>query len=273
MPTYRRPLHSALDPYVNDCVGYDYRLDPDAVHHGLPSPGLTVIIAFGRPLDCGWLDAADASKRWVLVSGLHDRPALIRTHGDQRGLQLDLTPMGAERLLGMPAGALVRTLVDGADLPDAFPTGLHHQLTDADWRDRFDLLEQHLLRRLAATEHHAPGTNAELTAAWTMINSLHGNLRIDDLARSVGWSRRHLLTRFRTAYGFGPKVVARLTRFQHAKSLAESGLGLAAAAHCAGYTDQAHLTREWRSFAGVSPRHTLAEFPSVQEPLPWPAPD
>ena len=266
MPTYSRPLHSALTPYVNSCVGYDYRLDLDAVHHGLPSPGLTVILAFGRPLDCGWLDDDASGEHWVLIGGLHDRPALIRTHGDQRGMQLALTPLGARRLLGSPAGPLARTLLDRSDLPAAFPAGLHERLSAAMWRDRFAILEQHLLRRLADDDRHrAP---ADMAAAWTMIVSRHGAVRVDAVAAEVGWSRRHLLSRFRAEYGFGPKQVARLARFQHARQLAESGVPLAAVAYRAGYTDQAHLTREWRSFAGQSPRQTLGEFPSVQEPVP-----
>lgn len=266
MPTYSRPLHSALAPYVASCVGYDYRLAPDAVHHGLPSPGLTVILAFGRPLDCGWLDHGTSAEHWVLVGGLHDRPALIRTHGDQRGLQLQLTPAGARRILGTPAGPLVRTLVDRADLPGAFPASLHARLADAPWRDRFAILEQHLVHRVAGTERDA-GPDA-LEAAWTMINSSHGTVRVDEVAAAVGWSRRHLLSRFRSEYGFGPKQVARLARFHRARELAGTGVPLATVAQLAGYSDQAHLNRDWRAFAGATPRQTLAEFPSVQEPVP-----
>ena len=48
-------LHPALRPYVASLVGYRARLDPRAVHHGLPSPTITVVLSFDEPLDAGWL--------------------------------------------------------------------------------------------------------------------------------------------------------------------------------------------------------------------------
>ena len=129
MGSVSRPLHPALQPYVARCVGYDYRLPTDAVHHGLPSTALTLIWAFDAPLDCGWLGAPDADRDWTLVAGLHSTPSLVRTHGVQVGLQLSLTPQGARALLGVPAAALASTLVSGdrVGLPDA----LHAELADA----------------------------------------------------------------------------------------------------------------------------------------------
>lgn len=97
MGSVSRPLHPALRRYVARCVGYDYRLPADAVHHGLPSTALTLIWAFDEPLDCGWLGAPSADRYWTLVAGLHTAPSLVRTHGVQVGLQLSLTPQGRGR--------------------------------------------------------------------------------------------------------------------------------------------------------------------------------
>ncbi|MGD7707831.1 helix-turn-helix domain-containing protein [Microlunatus sp. Y2014] len=267
MPTFSRPLHSALRPYVTSCVGYDYVLDdPHATHHGLPSTGLTVVLSFPEPLDCGWLDTADTRRHWTMVAGIHDRPALIRTHGVQCGMQLQLTPTGARRILGLPAGQLARTIAQHDDVGAAFDDALHRQLADVDWGSRFDLLERHLLRRLTATERSS--SSPELSAVWTMITTHHGAYRIDRIADDVGWSRRHLRNRFIDEFGLSPKRLSLLARFDRAHQLATDGMPLATVAHTTGYTDQAHLNRDWRAFAGQTPRETLGEFPSVQEPLP-----
>jgi transcriptional regulator GlxA family with amidase domain len=76
----------------------------------------------------------------------------------------------------------------------------------------------------------------------------------------VGWSHRHLLTRFRQQVGLGPKTAARLVRFNGVwRRLDEDqplDWGLVAAE--VGYADQAHLVREFRQFTGTTPTGFLA---------------
>ena len=54
-----RRVHPALAGLVHRMSGYDLRLDPRAVHHGVPGPSATVIISFDEPLDVTEPDAAD----------------------------------------------------------------------------------------------------------------------------------------------------------------------------------------------------------------------
>jgi transcriptional regulator GlxA family with amidase domain len=63
------------------------------------------------------------------------------------------------------------------------------------------------------------------------------------------------VSRFREQLGPPPKTVARLVRFQRAVgSLARTrGYRLAEIAQACGYYDQAHLSRDFRELAGVSP--------------------
>ena len=73
------------------------------------------------------------------------------------------------------------------------------------------------------------------------------------LAGELGLSTRQLERRFRTHVGLGPKLFARLTRFQHAWRTAGCASSLAALAARAGYFDQAHLVRDFQEFAGIAP--------------------
>jgi AraC-like DNA-binding protein len=59
--------------------------------------------------------------------------------------------------------------------------------------------------------------------------------------------------------GYGPKTFQRVARFQRAVGeLRRAGAELARAAASAGYADQAHLTRESRRLAGLSPRELVS---------------
>ncbi|GIM89370.1 AraC family transcriptional regulator [Paractinoplanes toevensis] len=74
---------------------------------------------------------------------------------------------------------------------------------------------------------------------------------IDAIAADCGFSPRQLLRRSNAAFGYGPKVLARILRMQRAVGMARAGLPFAAVSASAGYADQAHLAREVRAMAGV----------------------
>jgi AraC-like DNA-binding protein len=83
--------------------------------------------------------------------------------------------------------------------------------------------------------------------------------RVDALAADLGLSERQLRRRCRTAAGYGPKTLQRVLRFQRFLGIAQCGGELAMHAAEAGYADQAHMTREVRRLAGVSPVALLLE--------------
>lgn len=59
-----------------------------------------------------------------------------------------------------------------------------------------------------------------------------------------------------------------MLRFEHSRELlvGPARPGLATVAALSGHADQAHLAREWRAIAGVSPTAWLAaELPYVQD--------
>lgn len=262
MPMVEATVPRALRPHVARWVGYDYRTDPDDVHHGLPSRLLTVILSFDEPLDCGWADDSGRGRFWTLTSGLHRRPALVHTHGHQHGIQLGLTPLGARTLLGVPAGALSGELLEQSDVPLGLPPGFHAALAEADWPARFRLLGTQLLRR--AMDAPCDGLAPELAEAWRVLGA-HPESRVEYLADHVGWSRRHLTARFTAEFGLSPKQAATVSRFERAVRLVKEGHRLAEVAALTGYADQAHLNRDWRALAGQTPTETRHDFPIVQD--------
>lgn len=256
----QRAPHPALRPYVTSITGYHDVLDPHAVHYGVASATVTVILAFDEPLDSGWLATpARHTTYWSMVAGLHLAPALIRTHGFQHGIQLSLTPAGVRALLGVPASAVAGDMAALPEVDGAVRAGLHARLWEQrTWLARFDLLEQHLLATLTARPAPTEEVAAELRQAWRLLARSRGTIRIDQVGREVGWSRRRLADRFRAEFGVRPKQAARLLRLDHARSLAREGRPLAQVAASSGYADQAHLSREWRDLAGAPPAESLA---------------
>ena len=80
-----------------------------------------------------------------------------------------------------------------------------------------------------------------------------GRSTISEIARQVGWSHKHLITKFKQQIGVTPHLAARLLRLSTVwRHLNDEQSWARIAAEC-GYADQAHLTREFRRFTGTTP--------------------
>ncbi len=82
-----------------------------------------------------------------------------------------------------------------------------------------------------------------------------GRRPVAEIARRAGWGRRQLERAFRSGVGVTPKTLSRVIRFQNLLRLAgrDAGASWADLAARCGYADQAHLAREFRELAGVTP--------------------
>jgi AraC-like DNA-binding protein len=120
------------------------------------------------------------------------------------------------------------------------------------WEHRLAAVDQFLARGFTESKRRIP---PELTWAWGTLDRSHGQVSIRSLARTIGWSERHLITQFRTYFGVRPKTTARRMRFSHALNLVSTNLtrDLSEIAAQAGFSDQSHMTREFQTFSGVSP--------------------
>ncbi len=264
---WRRPAQR-LRPFVSSYVGYR-TIGPAGLHQGVPSGHLTFIISLDGTVDVAEMpDPARPPESFTaLVGGLHDRPAVISHDGRQHGLHLEVTWLGARALFGLPAGELAGAVVDLPALLGRRAGWLAERVAGASgWRARFAVLDA-ALAELLDDPADAPVDQppADVAWAWRRLVRTGGNLPVGELARELGWSRRRFGEHFRREIGLPPKVAGRVIRFERVCSLLRSDHrpSLARAAAEAGYFDQAHLAREFRDLAGISPTAWLAENPGA----------
>ncbi|MEW2293872.1 helix-turn-helix domain-containing protein [Streptomyces sp. NPDC006743] len=152
-------------------------------------------------------------------------------------------PGTAPACLGVPAHELRDRRVDVADLwPAPAVRRLRARLAVA--RDPAAALEQAALERAESAGPPDPLLRR-------MVAALDAGRPVAATADELGVGARWLHRRSLTAFGYGPKTLARVLRFQRALALARSGVPFADTAVRAGYADQAHLSREVRELAGV----------------------
>jgi AraC-like DNA-binding protein len=261
-------MSTALAPFVTTLSAYDLGQGSVGVHRGLPSSTISITIPEQDPLEIAWAGRPSSRRRLrAVVAGLHLSVAELRQQGCTRGVWLMLNPLGTRALLGLPASVLAGEIVDLADVVPQM-ADLPERLTACrSWPQRRALVESFLLDGLA---RHSEGANhRELRAT---LAALAGTGRVQEAARLLGCSRRHLSSMVRTEFGVTPKEYQRLIRFDNARGRvmadAHAGkVGLAAVAAASGFADQAHLTREWRAMTGNTPTEWLrAEGLTVRSP-------
>lgn len=264
--------HPALGGAVVRYAGYAERAAAPVRFRELPGTYVPLIV----DLAGGWSIAdarrPDAVERLgSFAAGLTDGPVLVGHDGDARCVQADLHPLAARRLLGVPMSELANRAVSLDDLLGPGAARLAERIADAgSWAERFALLDTALRLRLAAAPPADPGV------AWSLqcLAASRGGAPIGRIADELGWSHRRLIARFRDAVGLPPKRVARILRFEHLTAMvrADPALDWARAAPACGYFDQAHLAREVRELAGVTPTALRGlGVNSVQEDLALPA--
>jgi len=259
------------------------------VHEVRPAPPLD------RVVQCLWTLELDAAGAWgpperILPDGIvevvfhHAEPFRMRFDGEafarqeraftvsqtHRALELVPAPAGrggftSARLLPwgfrQVAGVPLDELHDAAAPAQAvWGDGPVRELLEAlaeapGPRARLALVEAFLRRQLARHRR-----DASLERVVRAIRRRRGRVGVRALADELGIGERRLQRLCRDGLGVSPRHYARLTRFLHTADILEAGgwRTLADVAQRCGFADQAHLSREFGAFAGLTPTAFLA---------------
>ena len=226
----RRPRHAALRDVVasvwSTYVPYDV-----ATLRVLPDAAVDLVFAGERLVSAGPDTAA----------------CLERLPPGRLVLGFQLLPGMVPAVLSAPASAIRDERVDVAHLWGAAGRDVTAAMLDAHHPARAaDVLERFLAGRIADASPDR------------LANVLVGRLRDGRAANSdgLGLGERQLRRRCTAAFGYGPRTLARIVRFQATLDRLQSHPAepLATVATETGHVDQAHLAHEVAAFSGLTPR-------------------
>lgn len=188
----------------------------------------------------------------ALVAGPDTEAQLVDLSPGSRMAGLRFAPGAASAVLGVPLDALRNQRVPLAELWG--PTAARELAERAAVASEPQLLLAEVARRrISGPPDPAAGAMART------LERASGPGAVARLADHLGLSERQLQRRCRAAFGYGPKTLQQVLRFQEAFRLARAGDRLSMVAALAGYADQAHLARETRRLAGVPLTQLLEE--------------
>ena len=114
--------------------------------------------------------------------------------------------------------------------------------------DRLAAIEDFFINRLNNRANHG-----RIILAVELIKKHSGNLKITVLAQQLKISQCQLEKSFRRTVGASPKKFASIVRFRKVLSVAYKEGNLTRLGLEAGFFDQAHFIKDFKSFTGLTP--------------------
>jgi AraC-like DNA-binding protein len=262
---FHQPIYDPV-PILAADVSCFWALEQDQESYNrevhLPDAYVEVIINVGAPLllesEYGMLELPRA-----FVNPLQHKPLRIRATGFCQMISMQLHPWAVKPILNI----------------DPNPSSVHVIGLNAEWQRFAENLAQIVARR---GYEEAIGCYQEfvcrgayrhkhdlqlLRTAGHLLHDSHGQIRIADLAAQSYLSSSQFERQFKQYTALSPKAYARIIRFSSVQAalLVNPFIRLADLADAYGYSDQAHLIREFKSFAGCTPRDFVASAPAYFE--------
>jgi AraC-like DNA-binding protein len=193
-------------------------------------------------VDLVWLGDAG-----LTVVGADTGPQTVGPTGSSvTGIRL--RPGAAGNVLGLPASEVRDQRVDLRLLWGDVTAASADLMSQASPAERLGLLTRQVLRRRAVPDPLVVAAGRALSER---------SARIADVAATLGVSERQLRRRTLDAIGYGPKMLARVSRLR--RLIALQGEDLAVRAVMAGYASQAHMTDDVRRLTGLTPVRFLED--------------
>jgi AraC-like DNA-binding protein len=242
----------ALRPFVRTLWASDEPAGSSARERVLPTGAMHVVIRLSEDPLRVFADADDPLGQaftHAVIGGARAEAYVRDLSQPIRSVGAQLHPGAAPLVVGVPADELAHRHTSLEDLFGTPVRALRQRLLETEsLHERLAVFEAFLAARLPAVRGvqpvvaHALGRIAE-------------SVDVGQIVRESGYSHRAFVSLFRRNIGLAPKVYARVHRFSRLlqRLTGRPTLTWAQLALEAGYSDQAHLSREFRELAGVSP--------------------
>ncbi len=252
-------LRDAIKCFWHNSIDFGER---PATFEVVPDGYAEIIFHFGSPcsVSCqgGWQPLPSP-----FLMGLLNQPVLLTAQNRLEVIGIRCFPWTVFELLGLPAGQ------DGVRILEHPIAQLQPALTQ--W-----VQAGKLAQALAQVTQYFVQARSRVAAdrllrqAGEAMRAGGGTLPVSQVAAAAHATVRTLERRFKQAAGYTVKDVSSLMRFEQVRNYLwrQPGANLAGLAQELGYTDQAHLSREFRRYSGTTPAAFARKARSGQRAIP-----
>jgi len=245
-----------LKPYIK-CY-YTFESDSNVELNDTVFPGgpMEIIFNLGEGVWKSSVNDKFSTTPPVELWGKLTQPLPIKSVGKNMMLGIRFYAHSAVYFLNEEMWEFNDQIADLRDLLGAPVRALHSRLREtSELNKRIQLIENFLTSRLSIKERRLNNNNI------SMIGQIIKEMQLNDtpdhvetIANRHNISSRYLRKLFLQYTGVTPKLYNKINRFQHSLQLiSESQSSLTSIAYEAGYADQSHFIRDFKSFTGFPP--------------------
>ena len=247
------PPHADLASFVSCYWELEVEADPDVQKQRIISDGsIEMFFILGDEVKRYITDTDYLIQPRAMVLGPITEPFYIRPAGYVKTFAVRFYPYGFANFVKVPLKDLANTETPlEALLPGS--TALQKKIENAgDTQERIVVIENYLLGLL--TEKTTIDAIVKSTVH-TLMNT-KGSARIHTILEENGINRRQLERKFYQQVGLSPKQLGKVIRLQYAlqRLVNRQADNLTEIAYDSDYYDQAHFTRDFREFTGITPK-------------------
>lgn len=213
----------------------------------MPDSSTEIIFYFGSPCYLVVNESRHLLSSPFMI-GLLEQPAVFAAANHLEIIGIRCYPWTVYNLLGLPvANGGVQMLQH--PVAQLLPV-LKEYIACGNVEKALDHVQQYFLRACARIT-----TDNPLSKAGAAMSEANGTLPVSSIAAAAHSTVRTLERKFRQSSGHTVKDISGLMRFEQVRNrlLLQPDTGLAGLALEAGYTDQAHLSRAFKRYSGITP--------------------
>ena len=187
-----------------------------------------------------------------IISFRMSRPADVQMRKGSGCLAVCLHPGKAYSLFRMPIFLFSDMTADLSGLWKDMAPELEEKLASLSNNEaRVAMVQEFLLKQLRCDKQ-----DLQVSYCLNLAQLSGGSIPVSRLADETGLSQRQLSRRFQQTVGLSPKEYMRVCRFTHSLQYLKKypAISLTEIAYLSGYYDQAHFIRDYKTYAGHSPR-------------------
>ncbi len=237
-------LRDTIKCFWYDCI--DLR-DHQPSFEVVPDGYTEIIFYFGSTCSIVYNDTMQLLPSPFMM-GLLDRPVHFFIENPLEIIGVRCFPWTVFDLLGLPSG---KNGVQVFEHPIAqLQFALNEFISNGSIEEAIILVKEYFLN---AREHIS--TDSLLSKAGIAMRKANGTLLVSEIAAEAHATVRTLERKFRQSSGYTVKDVSGLIRFEQVRNQLwfDPDSNLAGLAHELGYTDQSHLSREFKRYSGTTP--------------------
>jgi AraC-like DNA-binding protein len=246
--------HTPLSPLAPWVRMLWYVRAPDAIpgrERVLPNGNTQIVINLARDFCTGCSeDGSTFRQASSLAVGIRGRYGIIDLCDLAEMVGVVFAPGGMRRFVHEPTADFSFAETDLDDVWGRGAATLRERLIESPTpAAKFRVLEDELLGRLRPGSVHPA-----ILLALEKIQNGKAKISVRDLCAATGYSSRRLGQLFGEEVGVGPKMLARILRFQRTVQRLHAGCEMRwdeLALEC-GYCDQSHFANDFRDFSGMS---------------------